>query len=249
MSLIASRRERLTAEAAYRTRYWVNAHPWLYLPIARARHRQNPDYPVTRGTEFVLEGFGRSGSTFALFAFRSVQPHDVRIAHHTHSSGQVITAVRWGIPTLVIVRPAADATLSHMARHEISASAALRAWVRFHERILPYSHGFVACGFAEMTSDFGAVLHRLNERFGTSFAEWQHTPESAAEVFAMIDRRNLERFGSEMTADRARSLARPTAERTNQKERLRAELDDPALEPLRNRADELYRLLIPDAGP
>jgi hypothetical protein len=63
----AATARRLAREAAYRTRYRVNAYPMIYLPMARLRHRSNPDYPVSRGTELVLEAFGRAGSTFALY--------------------------------------------------------------------------------------------------------------------------------------------------------------------------------------
>ena len=107
------------------------------------RHRDNPDYPVSRGTELALEAFGRAGSTYALYGFRQAQPREVRVAHHTHASAQIITAVRWGLPTIVIVRPPVDSALSHMARHQIPARAALQAWIRFHGRILPYREGFV----------------------------------------------------------------------------------------------------------
>jgi hypothetical protein len=234
----------LAREAAYRTRYRVNSYPSVYLPLARARHRQNPDYPVARGTEFVLEGFGRAGSTFALNAFRLAQPGPVRIAHHTHAAAQVIAATRWGIPTVVIVRPPADSAVAHMARRSIGARAPLEAWVRYHERILPFAEGFVACSFAEMTTDFGSVIRRVNSRFGTDFGVWEHSPQNAEEVFALIDRRSVERFGTEMTPEKARALARPTPERASLKRHLRAQLDDPALADLRRRADTLEHELL-----
>jgi hypothetical protein len=241
---VTTRLSGLAREAAYRTRYQVNAHPSLYMPLARVRHRQSPDYPVSRGTEFVLEGFGRAGSTFALYAFRLAQPRPVRIAHHTHAAAQVMTAVRWGIPTVVIVRPPVDSVLAHMARRSIGARGPLEAWVRYHERILPFADGFVPCSFSEMTTDLGAVIRRVNSRFGTEFGVWDYTPENAEEVFALIDRRNVERFGTEMTPEKARALARPTPERANLKAQLRAQLDDPALAGLRRRADELEQLLV-----
>jgi hypothetical protein len=234
----------LKREAAYRTRYRVNAYPAAYLPLARVRHRHSPDYPISRGTELVIEAFGRSGSTFAFHGFRLAQPREVRVAHHTHAAAQVITAVKWGKPTIVIVRPPVDAALSHMARHEIPARAALQAWIRFHERILPYREGFVVTSFAEMTRDFAAVVARTNERFGTSYVVWESSPEYDQRIYDSINKRNLERFGPGESDAKAQALARPTAAREALKERMRAEVESPRLAAIRARADGLYTQLV-----
>jgi hypothetical protein len=231
-------------ELSYRTRYLLNAYPAVYMPIGRMRHRGKPEYLVQRDTELVIEGCGRAGSTFAVLAFESAQPGHVRIAHHTHAASQVITAVRFGVPTLVIVRPPLDSALAHMARRDISARPTLVSWVRFHRRILQVRDGFVAVSFADMTADFGAVTERVNETFGTSFGVFEHTPDNEAGIFAAIEGRNRDRWGAQMTTERARSLARPTPERTALKERRRAELDAPELAGLRAQADDLYRMLV-----
>jgi len=231
-------------ELSYRARYLLNAYPAVYMPIGRMRHHGKPEYLVQRDTELVIEGCGRAGSTFALLAFESAQPQHVRVAHHTHAASQVITAVRWGIPTLVIVRPPLDSALAHMARRDISARPTLVSWVRFHRRILQVRDGFVAVSFADMTADFGAVTERVNAAFGTSFGVFDHTPDAEAAIFAAIEGRNRDRWGEQMTPERARSLARPTPERTALKERRRQELDAPELAGLRAQADDLYRLLV-----
>jgi hypothetical protein len=103
---------------------------------------------------------------------------------------------------------------------------------------------FVAAGLDEVTQDFGAVVRRVNEAFGTSFGVFEHTAENAARVFAAISERNRMRFGEAMTPERALILARPTAERDLLKERRRPELDSPELTPLRARADELHRVIL-----
>jgi hypothetical protein len=231
-------------ELSYRTRYLLNAYPAVYMPMGRLRHRGRPEYLVERDTELVIEGCGRAGSTFAVLAFASAQPRPVKTAHHTHAAAQVITAVRWGIPTLVIVRPPLDSALAHMARRDISARPTLVSWIRFHRRLLPVRDGLVAVSFADMTADFGAVTERVNEAFGTSFGVFEHTPENEAAVFTAIEGRNRDRWGEQMTAERARSLARPTPERTALKQRRRAELDAPELAGLRAEADDLYRTLV-----
>ncbi|HEY3764676.1 MAG TPA: hypothetical protein VGL44_05920 [Gaiellales bacterium] len=231
-------------EASYRTRYLLNAYPAFYMPMGRVRHRGKSEYLVQRETELVIEGCGRAGSTFAVIAFNSAQSRPVRLAHHTHAAAQVLTAVKWGIPTLVIVRPPLDSALAHMARRDIPARPALVSWIRFHRRILPVRHGFVAVSFADMTSDFGAAVVKVNEAFGTSFGVFDHTPENEVGVFAAIEGRNRDRWGEQMTPERARSLARPTPERAAKKERLRTELEAPGLAGLRAQAHDLYQTLV-----
>jgi hypothetical protein len=244
MSLDQRRRE-----LAYRVRYLLNAYPAVYMPIARARHGARPDYLVRRDTELVIEGAARSGNTFAVLAFASAQERPVRTAHHTHAPAQVLTAARWGIPMLVLVRPPLDSALAHMALRGVPADAALAAWIRFHRSILPVRDDFVVASFAEVTGDFGAAVARVNDRFGTSFGVFEHTPENQAAVFAAIERRNRELRAGRKGAERDLILARPTPERSALKDRLREQLDAPGLEGRRAEAAALYRRLVGKPAP
>jgi len=228
----------------YRFLYLLNAYPSFYMPVARIRYRRSTDLLVTRDTELVIEAFSRSGSTFANFAFLSAQIRTVKTVHHTHAAAQIITAVRMGIPTLVIVRPPLDAALSHMVRFLISPRAALVAWIRFHERILPYLDRVVLTSFDAMTTDFGAVIRRINEKFGTEFGIWQHTKENEAQVFEQIRQRNRNRFGDAPSPVRSRALAIPTSQREALKEELQVQLQAERLAPLRQRAQHLYTQVI-----
>jgi hypothetical protein len=222
----------------------MNAYPAVYMPLSRIRHRDRDDWSVRQDTELVIEGFGRSGSTFAVDAFELAQPNPVRLAHHTHAAAQVITAVKWEIPTILIVRHPAHVVPSHMARRDIGARPPLVAWVRYHERVLPYRGGFVVTPFEEMTTDLGVVIQRVNERFGTRFREFEHNPANQTLVFDRIEARNRQRFGIG-TPEGERSLARPTPEREARKQALRAAYEAPALSSLRGRAERVYRSLVP----
>jgi hypothetical protein len=235
-----------TRNFAYRSRYLINAYPAIYMPIGRFRHRRSTEYCVSRETELVIEGFGRAGSTFAWLAFMSAQHRPVRTAHHTHAAAQVITAVRMGVPTLIIVRHPFDAVLAHMARKGISARMALVAWTRFHRRILPYADGFVACSFDEMTSNFGPVVERVNTRFGTGFEVFEHTPEHQQQIFDQIRARNVARFGDRPSADSTKALGLPTPERQALKESFRVQLDAHDLARRRARALSIYDQLVPE---
>lgn len=240
----ADRLRAAVREARYSARYFLNAYPAIYMPLARLRHRAQDDWSVRKDTELVIEGFGRSGSTFAVDAFEFAQPQPVRLAHHTHAAAQVITAVKWGIPTMLIVRHPGQVVPSHMARRDIGARPPLVAWIRFHERLLPHREGFVVAPFEEMITNMGVVIQRINGRFGTSFGVFEHNPESETRVFERIEARNLRRFGVG-TLEGERSLARPSLEREARKQTLRSAYEAPALARLRSRAERVYRSLVP----
>jgi hypothetical protein len=233
----------LREEISYRMRYFVNAYPIVYMPMARYRHRHLEDRIVERNTDLVIEAFGRSGTTFANVAFLSAQTRQVRTVHHTHAAAQVMTAVKMKIPTLVIVREPEAVALSHMARHQISARPALVAWIRFHERLLLCWNGIVFCSFDEVTFNFTPVIERVNKRFGTGFEVWQHTKENEAEIFEEIKGINRGRFSEKEFAQRMRALSLPTAEREALKRKLGIQLQADSLSSLRDRAKRLYQSL------
>jgi hypothetical protein len=130
-----------------------------------------------------------------------------------------------------------------MARRDIGPRPPLAAWIRFHERLLPFRSGFVVVPFDLLTSDIGEAIRRVNERFGTTFDAFVHSPENEALVFERIEARNRERF-EPGTIEGRRSLARPTPEREERKQELRRAYDAPPLQALRDRADDLYGLLV-----
>jgi hypothetical protein len=210
------------------------------MPIARRWHPEMEQRFVDPDTELVIEGFGRSGSTFAVLAFESAQHRPVKLAHHTHAAAQVIVAARLGIPTLLIVREPLDATLAHMVRRRIPARPALTSWVRYHGRILPYRDRILAATLASVSSDFGSVTRSINERFGTTFDVFEHTPANESRLFERIEADNVKKYG-----EPTYWVARPTSTRHEEKDVRRRELDDPRLGGLKERACAIYRNLIP----
>jgi hypothetical protein len=230
-------------ELKYRLIYWASAYP-VFVPIARVKFRHLDDLFVTRDTDLVIEGFGRSGTTFANFAFLSAQTEPVKTVHHTHAAAQIIMAAQMGVPTLLLVKPPLEAALSHMVRHQVPAKPPLIAWIRFHRRVLPYLDRVVVTSFQNMITDFGAVTRRVNDKFGTSFDVFKHTKENEAAVFERIRKRNLVRWPEHM---RKTALAIPSAEREALKEKLRAQLMAEELLPLREEALRLHETVMKDA--
>jgi hypothetical protein len=234
---------RRARQARYSARYLLNAYPAVYVPLARLRHGTREDRLARRDTELVIEGFGRSGNTFAVVAFQLAQDRPAKVVHHTHAAAQVIRATHLGIPTLLMVRDPVDTVVSHMMYRGVSARQALSAWIRFHARLLPHRRDFVVAPFEVATSDFGSVIRDVNRRFGTSFREFHHTEENLDRVFALIGRQNRERHGR-----LTETISRPTRERDRRKHAPLREVEDEELSGLRRRADGIHQRLLTPGG-
>jgi len=115
----------------FQARATISRYPWLYFPIQRLRPRRR-DLVVARDTEIVIEGYPRSANTYAVCAFLFAQQHPVRIARHLHVPAQVIQAVRWGIPTLILIRKPQDAIASLLVREPmLFAKRAINDYICF----------------------------------------------------------------------------------------------------------------------
>ena len=214
----------------------LRKYPSAYLPLARWWHRGER---VTSQTEFVMEGFPRSGNTFCSAAFGSSQSRPVVVARHVHAPAQVIAATRAHVPTLVLIRKPEDAILSLVIQHpHITIRQAMRAYLRFYIPLLPIRHLFVVATFGEVTTDFGAVITRVNDRFGTKFDVFEHSEDTERACIDLMiqDNRRVYRDGREL----ALKGAFPSPLRAREKDRLRARYAEPRLAALRQRVDRLY---------
>jgi hypothetical protein len=172
--------ERFVRQASYAAATVVGRYPWLALPVARWRGH---GVPVGPETDIVIEGYPRSGNHFTVAAFQLAQSRVVRVAHHTHVPANIIAAVRNRIPVLVLVRNPEDAVVDFVSiKPFLTAGLALRGYVRFYERLLPYRDRFVVGSFEDVNTDLGAVIRRVNGRFATDFVEFTPTKESVQAV-------------------------------------------------------------------
>jgi hypothetical protein len=192
---------------------------------------------VTPDTQLVIEGFPRSANTFARVAFNRAQSERVRIAHGLHVPAQVIRASRWRIPTLVLIRKPKDAVLSFAIRDPISVDQALRYYLSFYETVEEYRDAYVLGLFEEVTEDFGEVIRRINDRFGSAFSPFSHDERNVEGVFARIEKNSRKRFGETSLEDK---VSRPFASREKLKREVSYELDDQKRRDLISRAETVY---------
>ena len=240
---------RVSMSLATRTRAEIRhrmaRHPSIMYPVLRRR----PSYDgklVAGNTEVVIEGFPRSGNTFAVAAFEHAQQRPVRIARHTHAPAQVIEGINRGLPVMVMIREPGDAVLSQVIRHPgLSIKQTLRHYSDFYERLAPYRTAFVTVPFDVATTDFGPAIDSLNRKFGTTFRSFTHNTENEKAVFTRVDRMDRADVGRK-AADSFATTARPVAMRNDQKDQLREELDSPPVRSARGRANDIYRQYVGD---
>ncbi len=254
--------------AKYRLRTYASEHPAVYLP--RARHRYGPVWhgaePIGPATELVIDGFTRSGNTFAVYAFQLSQDRPVRLAHRLHAPAQFIEAERRAIPALALIREPQGAILSHLVRRpEVALRDALVAYSRFYERLLRCRRSLVVAEFRQVTSDFGAVVQQLNRRFGTDFAPFVRSDANVRECLELCEltgTRSPVLFGFEsglVSRDQLRrerpAITRaalleertsyvPSGERQRAKDALRSQWQQPSLDKLRSRAHLAYQKFV-----
>lgn len=223
-----------------RVQLFSGRHPALFYALHRLA-RKNPAQAVSPDTQLVIEGFPRSANTFAVLAFRQAQRGKVRIAHNLHVPAQVIRASRWRIPALVLIRDPEDAVLSLAVRDPISVDQALKHYISFYETVAEYRNDFVLGPFEEVTSGYGAVIGRLNARFGTAYIPFQNDERSVGEVFDRMEKGYRKR--NDKSSVEAR-ISRPSQARERMKHEVSHELEDPRRRRLISEARAVYDHLI-----
>ncbi|MEM6253273.1 MAG: hypothetical protein AAF821_10155 [Cyanobacteria bacterium P01_D01_bin.156] len=194
-------------------------------------------------TDVVIEGYPRSGNTFASVAFRYAQPAPIRMAYRLHAPIQLIEAIHRKIPAVVLVRNPEDAVLSWVIhRPHLTIPQALQGYVRFYKRVLPYLNDMVVAEFNTTVSDYGKVIRDVNDKFGTQFVEFDHTEENVKRCFDIIDE-FYRKAGAGKVPEQI--VARPSENRKQKKELLRSQFHTDSLTNIRREAMALYEKFVP----
>lgn len=226
----------------------LSVNPWIFLPLCRFRpslHRsEDPACSVSRRTEIVIEGFPRSGNTFAVVAFRQAQRRKIEIAHHLHAAAQIKRAAKLKVPAIVLIREPSDAILSVVAKdQEVSVAWALRSYIRFYSAVLPYLEKAVVAPFPCVTSDLAGIIRHVNAEYGTTFNEFAPSQDKLHLVHQTVERLGYQ-DSVQTGRDYRLSVSLPTEERQQAKEGRRAEYFDECNKALRMTAESIYERVL-----
>jgi hypothetical protein len=253
--------------ARHRLRTVVTEHPRIYLPFARHKYPGPSPRVLDADTAVVIDGYTRSASTFAVYAFQIAQPEPVRVAHHLHAPAQLMEAARRGLPTIMVIREPRGAVLSQVVREPgVDLLDALWAYSRFHESLMDHRDAFVVADFDQVTNDFGAVVRRMNAKFATSFVAFGGGEQQTSWCTRLIEQRpslspvllgfESGEFTLEEARDHVSSLPSfamgertwmPSLDRDRAKESLAGAWSAPRLAAARSRAEDVYRAFTREA--
>jgi hypothetical protein len=170
--------------ARWRLVRFASTRPALYFGTRRVANWRDQDSAcVVPDTNLVIEGYPRSANSWTERGFLDRQPlGSLKLAHHKHHAAQLLRAVQWGIPAVMLIRESKSAVLSWIALKEEmqhrggrwtyipSLYEALGNWIAFYRAVLPYSDRMVIAPFKEVIADVPSVIRAVNSKFGTSFA-------------------------------------------------------------------------------
>ncbi|MFX1282122.1 MAG: hypothetical protein ACFFB5_00645 [Promethearchaeota archaeon] len=192
---------------------------------------------VREKTNIVIEGFARSGNTFALCAFLFAQKKKIAVAHHIHTPIQIIKGVKLGIPTVVLIRDPKETMLSYLVRGGpyIIPEIALQKYIHYYESIKPYLDDVVIGEFKEVTTDFNSIIKKINKKFGTNYAGFVHSEKNIEKIFSTITQLN-KRYDQ----GRMNRIPRPSVTKELLKMRLKPKLNNLKTQKLFKRAKIVY---------
>ncbi len=171
----------------YRLRAFTSKYPFLFCPLY-SLVSEDRKHMVRKNTELVIEGFPRSANTFTVVAFQYAQNQSILLAHHVHSQAQVLRGVALRVPVCVLIRDPIDAVRSLIIRHpHISLKMGLKTYIDFYKDIYPLRDDYIIATFENVTNDFGKVVEKINEKFGTKFVPFKHTDKAVKEIFEKIE--------------------------------------------------------------
>jgi hypothetical protein len=220
-------------------------HRRLLFPALVSLRPRRKELLVTRRTDITIEGFPRSGNSFAVEAFRLANP-DRHVAHHLHSPVQILRSVQYGIPCILLVRGPVDAVASALVQAPYKdPTRTLRDWTMFYERLVPVVDHVVVAPFERVVSDFGAVIERVNDAYNTEFVVYRNSSRADEHVLDVLARGHQQR--NRGTIDEFR-IARPSPARDARIREAKSLLAEANLASVREAAEALYRRLVDTRG-
>lgn len=219
-----------------RAKYAVGDQPAL-MPLFLRLTPEGTRRAITDKTDIVIEGFPRSGNTFAVFALRDANPQ-LSVASHIHHHGPIRIAAKRNLPLLVVIREPVECLSSYLiAGPHGQPQGVLEEYCSYHWALRETGSAAVIATFDQVTTGYAEVIERLRARFKIDLVPYTNSPEADARVFDGIKDDHARIHQRRKAAEVAPV---PHAERREIKERHAAALRDPSLSPLLAKAESIY---------
>ncbi len=212
-------------ERQFHFRALLSRCPPLYAALLTATRSPRRDLLARAGRSIVIDGFPRSGNTYAVCALLAAGQPGNSIARHIHLPLQFRLAHRYGIPSLLLIRDPVDAVVSWLIREpRLSMAFALQSYISFYSGVEPYRNSVVIGRFEDLIQSPFGVFRAVNSRFDASLPTPELTEELQADIMSRVD--ELDRIEQGGTQRAKQTRARPDAGRDALKPELRERILD-----------------------
>jgi hypothetical protein len=194
------------------------------------------DLFVSKNSDVLIEGFPRSGNTFALASFIYFLNNSLNISSHRHEIGNIKRAIRLKKKVLVIVRNPRDSVCSFIVREKVSGRFALGFYLKFHKFVLMNRHHIKIIKFEDLIHH---PKHVVNTFFNIDRdREWK---DFNYEINQIVN--NLELKDSGLKSIREDFVAIPSKKRNRKKQRCFDQLEADLKHEL-EKAEKTYQQLL-----
>lgn len=167
---------------------FVAKHPTLY-PLywiyPKFRHRL-----VAENTEICIEGFPRSGNTFAFHTFKYFNP-EVLTAHHVHAPVQISKAINNKIPCILMIRNPLDTIASLIiVDNDLKIETALKHYISFYKRVLKYKEDIIIADISTINNEFDKLINKINLDFNKSYNSKSLSQELIKDIKEIVKLQN-----------------------------------------------------------
>ncbi len=172
----------------FRTYIGTSVKLYNFYAFCRKRHKL---WYVNKDTDITIEGYPRSANTYAYCAFLVGQEKEVKVAHHLHVIAQIEKSIKFGIPTLVLVRNPLEAILSNLVAYKGSnINILINYYIQYHREIYRNRKKLVIGHFDQVIQDFGSTIKEVNSKYSTNFKIYHPTIENEKKVSQLIKKSN-----------------------------------------------------------
>lgn len=139
---------------------------------------------ANESTEICVEAVPRSANTFFTMLIKRWNP-SIIMAHHTHGAANVKLALRYNVPTIIIIREPGAACASSIIRNTawMTAADSLASYIAFHGALVDDIGDCMVFRFSDVIQHPDLCLEEMNNRFNVGLTVRTYNNEERDSVF------------------------------------------------------------------
>ena len=165
----------------------------LYLTYFKYFVDKQKEILINNDTEYLIEGFPRSGNSFLLFYLKQLSK-GVSIASHTHHPAHVIKAINEKKKIIIVIRNPIDAIISMYLffNKKIKFNLLIDEYIKFYKSIQKYKKKFIIIEFKKIISNPKKVINIINSKNNSIKFKYKHPNKK--EIFKKLKKHSITKF-------------------------------------------------------